>query len=175
MASLRQVRCGFAVALVGLLTGATPPSWRVTLRHFGPVRFGMTPAEASAVLGVAVETDSAELADGCAYTTPAALPAGTSFMVLGGRIARVDVEQSGVHTVAGVGVGSTEAEVRQRYPGQIRTEPHPYDAPEGHYLVFTPRDSTDTAYGLIFETDGQRVTSYRAGLHEAVQLIEGCD
>jgi hypothetical protein len=37
-----------------------------------------------------------------------------------------------------------------------------------------PRDSADTAFGMIFETDGRVVTSYRSGEHAAVQLIEGC-
>ena len=36
------------------------------------------------------------------------------------------------------------------------------------------RATADSAYRLIFETDGQRVTEYRAGLLPAVEWVEGC-
>jgi hypothetical protein len=89
-------------------------------------------------------------------------------------IVRVDVDSPGVYTRSGIQAGSTEAEVIRRYPGQIRIEDHPYDGPGSHYLIYGPADPADTGFGMIFETDGHRVTRYRAGLHGAVELIEGC-
>jgi hypothetical protein len=67
----------------------------------------------------------------------------------------------------------TETQVRALYPGRIRTEPHKYTGPEGHYLLCEPREASDSSYRLIFETDGQRVLNYRAGLRPAVQYVEG--
>jgi hypothetical protein len=97
-------------------------------------------------------------------------------MVLRGRISRVDVGRpSVVRTASGVGIGSTEDEVMRTYAGRIRVEPHPYTGRRGgQYLIYTPADPSDQHLSLIFETDGQRVVSFRAGLKDAVGLIEGC-
>ena len=162
-----------AVALV-LLTGARTDSaqskWQVGLRSFGPVWYGMTIAQLSTALRETVSVADSE----CDYVGPRALPPGTSLMAIQGRIERVDVDTAGILTRSNVGVGSTEEEVRQAYPGQIRTVPHPYTGPEGHYLIFVPRDPADTAFSLIFETDGNKVVRYRAGHQLAIGYIEGC-
>jgi len=159
------------VFLAALPARMSQQDWRVTLRSYGPVRFGMTVGEASRVLGQELNADTTE---SCTYLAPASLRHRVNFMVIDGHIARVDVDTVGVETRSGAHVGSTEDEVKQLYTGQIRVEPHPYTGPEGHYLVYVPRDSADTAFGMIFETDGRVVTSYRSGEHAAVQLIEGC-
>ncbi|HEU4569745.1 MAG TPA: hypothetical protein VFS07_04180 [Gemmatimonadales bacterium] len=154
-------------------TGGLTP-WPIDLRRAGPVRYGMTLAEASQALGTPVQAGEELAAAGCSYTSPEGLPAGTAFMVLAGRIARLDVDTAGVPTTLGAMVGSTEAEVRALYGPALRTEPHPYDGPVGHYLIYEPDTPADSAYGMIFETDGTRVIRYRAGLREAVGYIEGC-
>ena len=56
-------------------------------------------------------------------------------------------------------------------PG-VRVEPHPYDGPVGQYLIVDALDAPGLR--LIYETDGDRVTSFRAGRRDAVDLIEGC-
>jgi hypothetical protein len=109
----------------------------------------------------------------CTYTSIPGSPPGT-FMVINRRIARFDVDTPGVLTRSGAQVGMLESEILGLYPGQIVVEEHPYEGPEGHYLVFVPRSPADTGFGLIFETDGQRVTRYRAGRQPEVSYIEGC-
>ena len=152
--------------------GVQPPQqgWRVGLRTFGPIRYGMTIDQLSAALGETVSLPDSE----CHYADVRALPAGSAVMTIQGRVERVDIDTVGILTRSNVGVGFTEDQVRQAYPGQIRTEPHPYTGPEGHYLIFQPRDPADTSFGIIFETDGKRVTRYRAGRQPAVGYIEGC-
>ena len=86
---------------------------------------------------------------------------------------RVDVDLSGVRTAAGAEVGMSEADVRGRYPVDLRVQPHKYD-PKGRYLVLQGTQPADSARRLIFETDGQRVVRYRAGITPAVQYVEGC-
>ena len=89
---------------------------------------------------------------------------------------RANVEEgSAIATVSGIHVGATEAEVKAVYSGRggsYTVQPHPYTGPEGHYLVY----DADGKGGkpLIFETDGKKVTSFRAGEENAVQAIEGC-
>ena len=75
--------------------------------------------------------------------------------------------------MSGIHVGSTEDEVKATYGGRVTVEGHPY-VQTGHYLVYTPQDASSRGFGLIFETDGQRVTSFRSGYAEQVTWTEGC-
>ncbi len=56
------------------------------------------------------------------------------------------------------------------YPGRIEVTGHPY-VETGHYLRYR---SPDPALGLICETDGRRVTSFRSGRADALEAIESC-
>ena len=103
-----------------------------------------------------------------------ALPLGTALMVIHDRVERLDIDTTGILTRSGIGVRATEQDVEQAYPGQIRAQPHPSTGPEGHYLIFVPRDAQDSVFGIIFETDCKQVTQYRAGREPAVGYIEGC-
>lgn len=166
-----------AVAVVALLlllatTQQASSPWHVSLRSFGPIRFGMTLAQLERALGERLALAPAE--EECEYIRPRALPPGTMLMLVGRRVEHVDVDSGTVTTLSGIGIGSTEAEVHQAYPGQIRSQPHPYNGPEWHYVLFQPRDSVDRRFGLIFETDGTRVRSFRAGRYQPVGWIEGC-
>ena len=58
--------------------------------------------------------------------------------------------------------------------GRIRTEPHHYSPETGHYLIYGAVDPADRAYGLLFETEGGLVTSFRVGTLDAIALVEGC-
>lgn len=138
-------------------TAVTTTGWDVTPRSAGPVRFGVTPAD-----GV----------DGCHYTVPAGAPVGLRFMAESGRVVRVDVDSAGPATDRGARAGMTEAEIQRLYPEGLRTMPHKYVS-AGHYLVFTP-PGADSGFRIVFETDGRRVTTYRAGSEPAVEYVEGC-
>jgi len=87
------------------------------------------------------------------------------------NVERVDVDSAGVLTREGLGVGDTEARVREVYGDKARVEPHKY-VPQGHNIVVT--DSRDTLHRIVFETDGQRVVRFRAGRRPAVDLVERC-
>jgi hypothetical protein len=150
---------------------------RLSLDGIGPVDVGMTLAEASEAAGMPIRTKPGDpYGPECEYAYPAQELDDVAFMVFNGRIARVDVGHRGsgrVRTVSGVGIGSTEEEVSRTYPGRIRVEGHPY-VPTGHYLVYTPADPNLQHLGMIFETDGKVVTSFRSGRKDAVGQIEGC-
>jgi hypothetical protein len=158
---------------------STPPTaaeaaadpWTIRLDGVGPVRFGIALAGARAAL-----EDSLILAPPggqCGFTMPGGAPAGVRFMVEQGKVVRVDVDSSGVRTAAGAEVGMSEADVRGRYPVGLHVQPHKYD-PKGRYLVVQGTQPADSARRLIFETDGQRVVRYRAGITPAVEYVEGC-
>jgi hypothetical protein len=152
---------------------------RLRLDGIGPVDVGMTLAEASAAAHTPIRITGADIGTDCRYAKAEDGPPGLLFMVEGGRIVRVDVgtpaspSPSPVNTVSGAHIGSSESEVKALYPGRIEVTRAPYDE-KGHYLTYKPTDAASRRYGLIFETDGQKVTRFRSGLVDAVGQIEGC-
>ena len=151
-------------------------SSRLTLDGLGPVDIGMTLEEASAAAGTPIRTRPEDpFGPECAYAYADGVPE-VAFMVINGRIERVDVgfrPGRRVTTASGVGTGDTEEKVKQTYPGRIRVSGHPY-LPPGHYLTYVPAVPALAHLSMIFETDGQVVTSFRAGMKGAVSQIEGC-
>jgi hypothetical protein len=149
----------------------------------GPIKVGMTLAQATAAVGKPVTLDPKYILDDCAYAIVQGGPTGLSFMVLRDgasapwKIYRANVnEGSAIATVSGIRLGATEAQVKAAYTGagksgMLTVEVHPYNE-NGHYLIY----DADGKGGkqLIFETDGAKVTMFRAGEESAVQAIEGC-
>lgn len=170
-----------AVLLLGL-TAAGPAApaaaeWTVYLRRVGPVRIGMPLAEVRRVLGnpqARLETSMpGQSPEECSYVRSSALPEGIGVMFAGGRVVRIDVFGPNIRTASGAGIGDTEEKIKSLYPDRISVGPHKYE-PEGHYLKFLPADAADQGYGIIFETDGKKVTSFRTGTRTAIALVEGC-
>ena len=145
--------------------------WVMTPRGFGAVLAGMSTAELSRTLGEPVQP-SYDVGSRCAYVRPGALPRDVLVMIENDTVARVDVRAKGIATAEGAGVGDAEASVLQRYEGRVRTAPHKYTGPTGHYLIVSA--PPDTAHLLVFETDGRTVQSYRGGRRPAAELVEGC-
>jgi hypothetical protein len=130
---------------------------------------GMTVEEARAALGA----ELSEPADSqCGYITSPAGPPGVRFMVVDGRVVRVEVRDTTVATDAGARVGDVEERVESLYRGRVRVTPQKYT--QGHYLTVTPAAPADSQFRLVFETDSGKVTSYRAGLLPMVEWVEGC-
>jgi hypothetical protein len=85
---------------------------------------------------------------------------------------RFDIRDTTVATETGARVGDAESRIMSLYRGRVSVQPHKYTGPTGHYLIVTqPEDST---LRTIFETDGQRVTTFRVGRMPAVGYVEGC-
>lgn len=149
---------------------------RLRLDGLGPVRVGMTLDEASKAAGVAITLRPGESGGtDCTYAYAAGLE-DAGFMVVGGRIVRIDAgfrPPARIKTLSGIGKGSTEADVMKAYAGQIRVEPHKY-VPGGKDLVYVPNDAADRRYSMIFEVLEGRVDSFRSGFAEQVSWIEGC-
>lgn len=134
----------------------------------GPIKVGMTVGQARDAAGVTITAPDDELDNGCGYSMVPSLR-GVSFMVIDGVIRRVDVD-SGTSTEAGARVGMTPAQVRKIYGSRLTSEPHEYQSDSGgEYLKVR-----SGGYELLFETDGQKVTTMRSGFADAVDLVEGC-
>ncbi|MTJ06870.1 hypothetical protein [Anabaena sp. UHCC 0204] len=157
---------------------------KVTINGIGSVKIGMNLPEAAVAANTRLSVSYAG-SDSCYYLQTEGELTGVSFMVTkddvksrmkyvtSDVIARVDVDNPKITTVSGAKIGDTEARIKSLYPGQIQVTPHEYNQ-KGHYLTFIPRNKAEQKYRVIFETDGQRVTRYRAGKLPEVEYIEGC-
>lgn len=154
------------------LAPALRPTSAVATSGLGPVRIGMTKGEAERVAGTRIDYAGAGLGN-CRYAAPRNRAIRASFMLIGNRVARVDVSRRGIRTPSGVRVGDSEASVRRLFASQLRVSRHEY-VPAGSYLEVVPKDRKDANRRVVFETDGRRVTYIRAGRLPEVRYIEGC-
>jgi hypothetical protein len=152
-----------------LSTSLAADTWVIREDGVGPVKIGMTLAQLQAVLRTHLKEDDSSGSDNCYYlTAPGHDHVG--FMIIDGRLARIDVNAPNVATTTGLKVGDTEARVDKIYGARMKVTAHQY-VDGGHYLTVR---STDGHYGVRFETDGTRITGYYAGTYEAIQYVEGC-
>jgi len=88
-------------------------------------------------------------------------------------VVRVDVDQAGILTAEGVQVGDTEEHAKKVYGPRLKIEPSQNAGGEGgHYLTVL---SSDRRYGIRFETEQGKITTFYAGTYEAIQYVEGCE
>ena len=66
-------------------------------------------------------------------------------------------------------MGSLESELVATYGDRVQVSPHKYTGPTGHSLTVEQGERA-----LVYETDGERVTSWRAGRLPEVKWVEGC-
>lgn len=138
----------------------------------GALRAGMTVAEANGALNGALSVPASRDSMACTYATWNGAPEGVHVMVEGGRIARVEVRNGAIETADGAHIGDTEERIKALYAGRVVVQPQKYSS--GHALVVTPASPADSAFRIIFETEKNLVTKYRAGTRSQVEYVEGC-
>jgi hypothetical protein len=146
-------------------------SMRLSFTGLGPVRIGMTAAGVRDALSGRIKTEKLDLGTDCYYLNPS-VP-GIGFMILSSRVARVDVFTGPWRTVSGAAIGTSEEKIKELYGDLLTIERHKY-VDYGRYLIIRPKHPVYKGYEMRFETDGKVVTTFRAGLAEAVALVEGC-
>ena len=118
----------------------------------------MSLAEAARAAGIATTTDQGE---SCTTLSPAGRPPGVGFVSTAGedRVDVITVGAPGVRTDAGIGVGSTVAEVRQAYPGIEERLTLDGDG----RLVHTPDDPVLDGFEMVFGMVDGRVAVHLVG------------
>ena len=157
------------LVLAGAALGADA-SWVIREDGVGPAKVDMTLAQLKTALHDRLIEEGDSGSDSCEYVKPAKHPQ-VSFMILDGRFVRADVVVRGIATTDGIQVGDSESDVRQRYGKKMTVEPHQY-IDDGHYLTLR---SADGKYGVRFETEKGKITSFYAGRFSAIQYVEGCE
>ena len=158
------------LALIAACTTAADEPWIVREDGAGPVRAGMTLTELNKTLHVRFMLPKDKDEQACFYVTPKAQPK-VAFMILDGRLGRIDVDKAGVKTSLGIQVGDSEKKALETYGKTLKVGPHKY-IDNGHYLTVK---SADAHYGIRFETEGGKITSFYAGQYQAIQYVEGCE
>ncbi len=163
--------CSLSLETVLAQTKLTNQS-KLSLSGIGAVKVGMSVTEAAKAAGTKLVGDPPN--KNCYYVQPQGETKDIGFMVIKGRIARIDVRKnSKVATFKGAKIGDSEARIKSLHPGQIQVTTHKY-VKGGHYLTFVPKDASNKNYRIIFETDGKRVTQFRSGKLPEVEFVEGC-
>lgn len=145
----------------------------LTDSSFGAVRIGMTLGQLQSAIGQLGDTTKLKReCDIVSASDPFRMPAGVSITQVNGRVARIDIENDSVATDKGIRVGDTEEKVKQMYGAGVIVEPHKYI--DGHYLEVRFGTDSATSKGIVFETDGKKVTTFRAGYWDPVRMVEGC-
>jgi hypothetical protein len=147
----------------------TGDAWTVRSNGIGPVKIGMTLAQLSETLRQKLSEEESGT-EGCFYIQARGHDH-IAFMIIDGRLARIDVDASGIFTTSGLQVGDSEAHVRNFYGAKMKVTEHQY-VDTGHYLTIR---SDDPRYGMRFETDKGKITIFYAGTYHAIQYVEGCE
>jgi hypothetical protein len=138
----------------------------------GQLQVGMTLTEA---VNMGLVNERPDMKPSCDFVFPAVgagIPFGVNVMVVKGKIARIDVDTGTVTTEDGVKIGDTEDRVKSVYGDELQIQPHKY-IEGGHYMT-VKGDSASAGKAIVFETDGKRVTMFRAGRIPEVEWVEGC-
>ena len=161
------------LAMMALLASAAPAlaaDWTITTAGYGPVKIGMSIEEAQRALGAKLVAEGPVDEPACHYLRPEPAVEGLWFMISDERVVRIEVNAPGITTRSGVGVGDSEARVKEILPS-IEVTPHKYVAPDGNYLTVWTRDRKAA---VRFETLQGKVTSFYAGQVPQVEYVEGC-
>ena len=153
---------------------APPPagtSFTIAPDSYGPLRVGMTVAQAASALGGGFAAPKG-YSGGCGYAVLVKAPSGLAVMLNDGKIARFEVRSGGIKTTEGARIGDSETRVKSLYAGRVTSTPHKY-VTGGHYLTVVPAGS-DSGNRIVFETNGTKVTEYRSGKTPEVEQVEPC-
>lgn len=114
----------------------------------------------------------AQTGDSCRTVSSPDFP-GAYAIVTDGKVQRITIGQrSDVKLVEGVGIGSSEADVKKWFAG-FREEPHKYVEAPGKYLTAPNAASGDPA--LRFEIGADRkVSMMHVGTMPVLGYVEGC-
>jgi hypothetical protein len=168
MSLSRRIAQGLCVVIL-FTSSFAADTWQVRYDGIGPVKINMTLAQLTALFHQKLSEEESG-SDNCYYVTAPGHDH-IGFMILDGRVARVDVTARGVATTTGIQVGDSEAHTRQVYGTKLKVTEHKY-IDTGHYLTVR---SADGRYGVRFETDDGKITGFYAGTYDAIQYVEGCE
>ena len=172
----RLVSAIYLLTLCGSLAAAAK-AWQLNSRGYGPVKVGMTIAEAESAMGTKLHTldDQGNISDRppwdeCDFVYPSKdSRVGVYMMVQGGRISHISAKSKEIHTPSGVRLGDAASKIRRLFGARLEIEGHHYLDNAFYYFVW----ETNRHYGVKFEIVDDTVESIDAG-DQTIMLVEGC-
>ena len=167
---MKRALATLVLLLLYPLIGFGDDTWRITTRGYGPIRAGMTPAEAARLMGTRLKTlEDRPLDSSCDHLYAEKGFEGVSLMVQNGKITRLELSSSSVQTLSGIKIGDSTTRLKQVFGTRLEIEQHKYDDDGFYYFVW----EQSKRHGVKFEIGGGRVTEIYAG-DESIQYVEGC-
>ena len=153
----------------------------------GPVKIGMTQRQAEKALGArlkhAFKPDRIR-EKVCWYAIRAdRIDQMVYYVIWDGKIASIEVTDSEpgglkrfvprIVTDKGIHIGDTDAKVKEAYGPdvKVRVESQADNEDEGSVITAL---TADKSRGFVFVTGSRKIVNFRAGLPDAIQLMEGC-
>ncbi len=165
----------FAVLFAG--SGVASAAAVLSANGYGDVKIGMKIDQVERVLHSTLAYNP-YANHGCSITFNAQMePYGISYVIDNKVLTRINLDFTTtdervltVKTDTGIGLRSPEEDVMKAYAGRVRVQPNSGD-PSWHTLYV---DEPDQSRGIVFETDGKKVKSIRAGAYPAITYQEPC-
>ncbi|MCB1192015.1 MAG: hypothetical protein H7A23_22240 [Leptospiraceae bacterium] len=136
---------------------------KVLLKGIGAIRIGMTVADAQKAGGVTFQKGHKK--GSCVFLTPKGGPENITFIADKGKIMSVHIyAPSSIKTKSGVGIDSTEKQIKDAYPGQIKLiDTITSDGDTFQIFALVPKDKPVQNYRVIFTIHAGKVQDYAAG------------
>ena len=180
-------RLSWLVALGALLasTVGNAADQLLTFEGLGPVRLGMTLAQAEQALGTKLKSVHPNMPDSCWFGNRAdGVDAPISYWIENGKIARIDIDHSAwpsserlvpqVATEQGVRIDMVTADVQKAYGSRLKKSYHPQGNEGDEEALYLRVFSEDKKYGLLIEIWDGKVNALEAGFAETFDAYEVC-
>ena len=143
--------------------------WRITTAGYGPAKIGMSVDEAAKALGVTLVAEGPVDNPECHYMRPEPAVEGLWFMISKDRVARIEVNAPGVKTRSGLGVGDSEAHVKETLGKSVEATPQKSGGWQlSHRLRGWPQG------GGAPRDPARQGHFFYAGRAPEVEYVEGC-
>lgn len=136
---------------------------KVWLKGIGPITVGMSILEAEQAGGI--EFEEGYRKGDCVFLSPKEQPKNINFMALNGKIVSVHIyAPSLITTKSGIGIDSTEAQLKAAYPERIQFQDTLIsEGDEFKIFAFVPKDAGDKDYRLFFTLHLGKIQDFAAG------------
>ena len=166
---LKKISFLITALCVAFSTQANEP-WFLTTKGYGPIKAGMTIAEAEKLLNFKLNTfENKPLQTECDYVSASGRQEGVNYMVQDGKISRIEVLDPAITTKSGAKVGDSTAKLKKLFGSQLEIEEHKYNDTWFYYYIW----EDDKNHGVKFEIADDQVIKIYAG-DKSIDWVEGC-
>jgi hypothetical protein len=174
MLTLRRTVIGLLVVATTAPAGAAAGTMRGARLHplgLGPLRFGMTAAQARQAAGQPIR--ESKPFNSCTTFRYAGQPRGIAMTAFNGRLGYIEIYQRGPKTTKGIRVGDSVAMLRAAYGSRVRTgRSAALSGADSH--LFVDRKRGGRTFTLDFHISGDRIAFISAARRKIIETFGEC-